>query len=71
MTTPSLEITGPLARITLRRPETANKLAPEDLPALRAHLCDLNAAEDVRVLILQSAVNLRTRLDARNRLGFM
>ena len=55
MTTPSLDISGAIARITLQRPEAANKLAPEDITALRAHLREINAADGVRVLILQSA----------------
>ena len=49
MTTPSLDISGAIARITLQRPEAANKLAPEDITALRAHLREINAADGVRV----------------------
>lgn len=51
---PELQIQGRTARITLRRPEMANKLLPEDLGRLRAHIAQVNAAPEVLVLILQS-----------------
>lgn len=51
---PQLQIQGRTARITLRRPETGNKLLPEDLGRLRAHIAEVNAAPEVLVLILQS-----------------
>ncbi|ALV05089.1 enoyl-CoA hydratase/isomerase family protein [Roseateles depolymerans] len=52
--TPSLDIDGPLARITLRRPEVANRLELADLEALQAQLKIVNDTESVRVLLLQA-----------------
>ncbi|WP_423597496.1 enoyl-CoA hydratase/isomerase family protein [Roseateles sp. MS654] len=51
---PSLEIDGPLARITLRRAHVANRLELMDLQALEAHLRDVNAMPAVRVLLLRA-----------------
>lgn len=52
--TPTLDIEGPIATLTLRRPEAANKLAPEDLPVLLAHIDTINRQERVLVLALRS-----------------
>lgn len=52
--TPELRITGTIATITLQRPESANKLAPQDLPVLRAHVAAVNASAPVLVLQLRS-----------------
>lgn len=52
--TPLLDIDGPLARITLRRPEVANRLELADLEALQAHLSMVNNTASVRVLLLQA-----------------
>jgi enoyl-CoA hydratase/carnithine racemase len=49
---PLLGIDGSVARITLRRPRLANRLAAEDLDALRRFLDDVDANADVRVLVL-------------------
>ncbi|MDC8784568.1 enoyl-CoA hydratase/isomerase family protein [Roseateles koreensis] len=49
---PQLDIDGPLARITLRRPRVANRLEPQDLQTLRAQLAEVNAQPEVRVLAL-------------------
>jgi len=51
---PSLRIDGHIAAITLQRPALANKLAPEDLPELRAHFETVNQASGVLVLVLRS-----------------
>jgi enoyl-CoA hydratase/carnithine racemase len=51
---PTLEIDGPLARITLRRPQVANRLELLDLQTLQSHLQQVNARPDVRVLLLQA-----------------
>lgn len=51
---PALEIDGPLARVTLRRPHVANRLELIDLQALEAHLRQVNATPEVRVLLLQA-----------------
>jgi len=47
--TPYLEFEGNIATITLRRPEVANRLAPEDLVQLRDHIDTVNKS-DVLVL---------------------
>ncbi|SEL50657.1 Enoyl-CoA hydratase/carnithine racemase [Roseateles sp. YR242] len=52
--TPSLEIHGPLARITLRRPKVANRLELPDLQALQDHLATVNANPAIGVLLLQA-----------------
>jgi enoyl-CoA hydratase len=49
---PELTVTGPIATITLRRPEMANRLEPEDLATLRSFIRDVNARRDVLVLRL-------------------
>lgn len=52
--TPRLDIQDHLATITLQRPEAANKLAPEDLGTLVAHVELINRRDDVRVVVLRS-----------------
>ncbi len=49
---PSLAIDGRIATIKLRRPAVANRLEPEDLHALRAHVDKINASPAVLVLHL-------------------
>lgn len=49
---PLLDIAGAVARITLRRPRLANRLAAEDLDALRRFLDEIDANAEVRVLVL-------------------
>lgn len=51
---PSLAIDGAVATLTLRRPEVANRLAPEDLVALREHVDTVNNAPGVLVLVLRA-----------------
>lgn len=51
---PQLDIDGPLARITLRRPRVANRLELEDLQTLQAQLQQVQALPEVRVLLLQA-----------------
>jgi enoyl-CoA hydratase/carnithine racemase len=51
---PLLHIDGPIASITLRRPQAANKLTPADLPELIRQLEAVNQAQQVLVLVLQS-----------------
>ena len=55
MGTPELRIDGGVARITLRRPEQANRLEPDDLAALAGHIAAVNKTPEVLVLVLQSA----------------
>ena len=50
---PLLDVEGRVARITLRRPRQANRLAVDDLATLRGHLDAVDAMPDVRVLVLQ------------------
>jgi len=52
--TPSLQIDGALARITLRRSHVANRLELQDLQTLGAQLREVNANAAVRVLLLQA-----------------
>lgn len=51
---PELQVDGAVARITLRRPAQANRLEPEDLAALAAHIAAVNAMPEVLVLVVQS-----------------
>ncbi|WP_198969630.1 enoyl-CoA hydratase/isomerase family protein [Xylophilus sp. ASV27] len=51
---PTLQIDGPAAFLTLRRPQAANKLTPEDLPELVRLLETVNRAPEVLVLVLRS-----------------
>lgn len=52
--TPTLEIAGAVATITLQRPEVANRLEVVDLDTLHAHLVQVNADAEVRVLRIVS-----------------
>jgi enoyl-CoA hydratase/carnithine racemase len=54
MGTPELKVEGHVARITLRRPDQANRLEPEDLAVLAEHIATINAMPEVLVLVLQS-----------------
>ena len=54
MTTPSLHIHGHVATITLQRPAQANRLQPEDLTAIAAHVAAVNAMPGVLVLCIAS-----------------
>lgn len=49
---PQLTVTGPVATITLSRPEVANRLELEDLATLRGIIRDVNAQREVLVLRL-------------------
>ena len=51
---PELLIQGASASITLRRPDVANKLMPEDLMVMRRHIDEVNARPEVLVLTLQA-----------------
>lgn len=53
---PQLQIDGPVARITLRRPAHRNRIHYEDLVTLHEYLARLNADLDVRVVILAAEV---------------
>ena len=54
MPVPELRIDGAVASITLRRPEQANRLEPDDLVVLADHIAAVNARPEVLVLVLQS-----------------
>lgn len=54
MDTPELQIDGPLATITLRRPDRANLIGPDDLVALAGHIATVDADPAVRVLRIQA-----------------
>src|ERR1700736_5243179 len=48
---PALDIAHPVATLTLRRPENANRLEPDDLTAIVAHVAAVN--RDPGILVLQ------------------
>jgi enoyl-CoA hydratase len=54
MSTPELHIARNVARITLRRPEQANRLEPDDLAVIEAQLSDVNTRAEVLVLELRA-----------------
>ena len=54
MGTPELQIDSAIATITLRRPEQANRIEPDDLSVLMEHIATVNASHEVLVLRLQS-----------------
>lgn len=49
---PHLEIAGPIATVTLRRPERANRIEAADLAVLQAHWHAIAARGDVRAVVL-------------------
>lgn len=49
---PALNIAGAVARITLRRPASANRLEREDLDELLGHLAVVDHRPEIRVLLL-------------------
>jgi len=53
MDLPELQVAGPVATITLRRPEQANRLTPEDLAALAEQIDAVNARSELLVLQLR------------------
>lgn len=53
MSTPELSVSGAIATITLRRPEQANRLSPDDLATLTGHIATINATPQVLVLQLR------------------
>jgi enoyl-CoA hydratase/carnithine racemase len=53
MDTPELQVAGPVATITLRRPDQANRLNPDDLATLADHIDAVNARPEVLVLQLR------------------
>jgi len=53
--TPELQIDGHVASIMLRRPAQANRLTPDDLAVLAAHIDAVNQRDDVWVLRLQAS----------------
>lgn len=54
MPTPTLTLDGPVATLTLQRPQHANRLEAEDLAALQVHLDAVDADPGVRVLLLRA-----------------
>ena len=51
---PELQIDGAVATITLRRPQQANRLEPDDLAAICDHVAQVNEQRAVSVLRLRS-----------------
>ena len=54
-TIPELRIDGAVATITLRRPQQANRLEPDDLAAISDQVAQVNAQAAVSVLRLQAS----------------
>ena len=54
MSTPDLTVQGRVATITLRRPDKANRLGPDDLAALANHVAEVNTMAHVLVLVIRS-----------------
>jgi enoyl-CoA hydratase len=55
MSIPELQIHGAVATITLRRPQQANRLEPDDLAAISDHVARINEQSAVSVLRLQAS----------------
>ena len=51
---PELHLDGAVATITLRRPQQANRLEPDDLLAISEHVATVNATPGVLVLRIQA-----------------
>jgi enoyl-CoA hydratase len=51
---PSIELHGAVATLTLRRPERANRLEPEDLEAIANHMARVNAQREILVLQIRA-----------------
>jgi enoyl-CoA hydratase/carnithine racemase len=49
---PSLECAGAIATILLRRPSQHNRIDPDDIAVLRAHLEEIGRRSEIRVVIL-------------------
>lgn len=54
MGTPTLDIDGHVAVITLHRPDQANRLGPDDLELIYQYIGQVNDTPDVRVLRIES-----------------
>lgn len=54
MPAPTLTVEGPVATLTLQRPDQANRLEPEDLRTLVAHVDAVDADPGLRVLLLRA-----------------
>jgi len=54
MSTPELRIEGNVATLTLRRPQQANRLEPDDLLAISEHVARVNATPDLLVLRIEA-----------------
>jgi enoyl-CoA hydratase/carnithine racemase len=52
--TPDLHVDGAVATLTLRRPQQANRLEPDDLLAISEHVARINATPAVLVLRVQA-----------------
>jgi enoyl-CoA hydratase len=53
--TPELTLHGAIATITLRRPQQANRLTPDDLQRLAQLLAEVNAKPEILVLLLRGS----------------
>lgn len=48
---PALEYTGATATVRLRRPQQHNRLDPDDIAVICAHLADIRQRNDIRVVV--------------------
>ncbi|WP_108302151.1 enoyl-CoA hydratase/isomerase family protein [Limnohabitans sp. JirII-29] len=55
--TPSLEVTGAVATLTLRRPSQRNSLTDEDLHMLMTHFDAINHNPAIQVVVLQASTH--------------
>jgi enoyl-CoA hydratase/carnithine racemase len=55
MSTPDLHIDGAVATITLRRPQQANRLEPDDVATITDHIARVDATPSVTVLRVQAS----------------
>ena len=55
--TPELTISGPIATLTLNRPQHRNRLENADLATLRQHFTEINADTSILVVILRGATH--------------
>jgi enoyl-CoA hydratase len=54
MNTPELKVNGAVATVTLRRPQQANRLEPDDLLAISEYVAQVNATPEVLVLRIEA-----------------
>ena len=56
---PSLDVEGPIARLTIRRPQHQNRLQDDDLACLLEHFARINGERSIRVVLIDALVRSR------------